>query len=81
METHLETKILGKIIGTSSGWELMDTIDILFIELTRNDLGRRFVPDFIDGNDLAVNFGTGVVAVYDDGGKEQRLSVNWAVFD
>lgn len=57
--------ILGKKIGTMTAWDQLDTVDVIFYEVTRNDLGKQFMPDFVDGSDLDVHFAEGTVTQYD----------------
>jgi hypothetical protein len=78
---QLEMKVMGQIIGLSSTWDQMDTWSLLICNLQMNDLGRRFVPDFPDGDDLGIDFERGIVALFDDDGQETILRADWSVFN
>lgn len=79
--------VLGKKIGTSSGWDGLDTSEFIFYGVELNDTGRKFIPHFEDGHDLAINFESGEVIQYDpqasdDGnGNPVKLTPDWSAFN
>lgn len=76
-----ELPLLGKLIGAAEGWDQMDTFVPVFYEFTRNDLGMRFIPDFVDGSDLEINLESGFVGTYDDVGDKLPATPDWSVFN
>lgn len=73
--------VLGKDIGTGTGWDMGDTFEIMIYDLERNDLGKKFAPDFPDGGTICINFDGGKVYSVDDDGKETAYKVDWSVFN
>lgn len=77
----IDAKVLGKVIGQSAGYEPLDGFCTLFYEFTRNETGKQFLPDFPDGEDMAIDFDTGIVVSYSDGGQRRDFARKWSVFD
>lgn len=79
----MEMQVLGKIMGTASGWDQVTDWGIHFYDAQLNDLGKKFVPDWPAGKscDLFIDFDKGVVEAYviDYTGTVIRLIPDWSV--
>lgn len=82
-----ELRLLGKAIGTATGWDALAEADVMFYNVERNALGKQFMPAFIDGFDLSIHFENGEVTRYDPRAPESsdgdpvNLVVDWSVFN
>lgn len=79
-KTPVDARIMGKIIGTITGWDQQDTLAMILYDLCPNEIGRQFVPDFVEG-DLGINFDHGLAEIYDDDGAVTILRTDWSVFN
>jgi hypothetical protein len=80
-DTRVPWTIMGKLIGTATGWDIQDTLAFIIYDFESNELGLEFIPNFVGPRDLGVNFDTGEVAIYDIAGNETLLVTNWSVFN
>lgn len=75
-------ELMGKLIGTASGWDMQDTFAIIIYDLKVNEAGRKFVPDFPDGNDLTVDWSNGTAYFFGEGKEQEtKLKTDWSVFN
>jgi hypothetical protein len=81
MSEQRPCEIMGKVIGTETGWDVLDTYAILVCDFQPNALGAKFVPDFVGPRDLAINFEDGAVSVHDGEGNQILLRTDWSVFN
>lgn len=80
--TRADYHVLGKIIGSASGWDQPDSFDITLYELDLNDLGRRFLPEVTERlASLTIGFETGEVFNIADDDTETRYQPIWSAFD
>jgi hypothetical protein len=73
--------IMGKEIGTETGWDILDNWAMLVCTFQPNTLGQQFVPDFVGPRDLAINFDDGTVSIHDTEGNQTLLRTDWSVFN
>jgi hypothetical protein len=75
--------VLGNVIGTAKEERESNRYHMYFTNFKRNKLGKKFVPDFIVGYDIYVDFKTSNVRMYshlDTAGKWQKIESNWPLF-
>lgn len=73
--------LMGRIVGTSTGWDQVDSWAIRLLDFEPNDLGKRFVPDFFGPRDLMIDWDSGNASVHDAAGNETLLRTDWSVFN
>lgn len=87
-------KVLGKEIGTASGWDKLDEPEFMFYDVELNEVGQRWVPGFEKGRDISINFESGEVTTYSsksvdldeaiadaDDGNPVKHQPDWSVFN
>lgn len=81
----MDVKVLGKVIGTASGWDQADTWAIYFYEFKPNALGKRLLVTWRDDEDciLFIDFEEGKVAAQpqSDQMPDRELFPNWRIFE
>lgn len=61
-QTEMQVRVLGKIIGTATGWDQPDTAAFSFNDFKPNELGKKFLSNWEDKYEgLMINFETGEV--------------------
>lgn len=89
-EDRVPISILGKEIGTGTGWDQLDSWAIIFYDFQPNDLGQQFLKQskVKENTDLCIDYETGNVELTEGKVKEERaaeksglLTVNWGVFN
>jgi hypothetical protein len=76
--------ILGKDIGTMSGWDIVDTFAEIFYGFEPNELGKKFLRSGPDKCNLVVNFESGQVSsnfIEDEEEVTLEHTVDWGVFN
>jgi hypothetical protein len=82
MTDRTEVKVLGKIIGTMSGWDEVDNQAYIFYDFEPNDLGTKFIQDWTTSEtSLVINYVEGTVAGTRDDTDNVNHTPYWRVFE
>jgi hypothetical protein len=73
--------VMGKIVGTATGWDAPDTFALMLYNFEPNELGKKLVPEFNGINDIEFNFETGEVSIYDADSNQTLMRSDWSVFN
>lgn len=79
----LEMKLLGKVIGTTNGWEQLDDCEIQWIDPKLNDFGKELFGDQWRTRFVALSFDweAATFSAYDDEGNETGLHFSLTSFN
>lgn len=59
-----EAEVMGVVIGTCDGWDMVDTLNVVFYDYKSNPEFCRWLPD----GDVNFDFNKGTIDYFDDNG-------------
>lgn len=82
MEDRMEVKLLGKVLGTASGWDEVDDHCVVFYNLATNTFGQKLLKFWgEDYRDFEVNFVTGEVVIIKSDDNRLAVKLLWRHFE
>lgn len=83
-DEKVEFTVLGKVIGTGTGWDQMDTTSIIIYSFQPNAVGEQWLRQRVrEDTDLCIDYGSGRIDLTGatEGDISGPLTVDWGVFN